>query len=218
MRYYIGAFIAYFVFAVCLLIARASSNSKQKQSEDLADFLARESEANATRKKDISELPYLIPALSRLPIEAAKEHGCEKLIETLVALSQQKILNLSMYSNTDLKLMYGVANLDTLSDCDSRFTKLIRTLNDIGEVLLDESDPEALDTLSTRRDLAEQFLAYAIEIDSDITKTYVMLGNLYATSHRMEQLDKLIAKADNITSLSGPVIVNKLNSIKTIYK
>lgn len=34
------------------------------------------------------------------------------------------MLNLSSMSNTDLKLEYGVANLDELSACDDRFPHL----------------------------------------------------------------------------------------------
>ena len=53
-----------------------------------------------------------------------------------------------MYTNTDLKMMYGPANLDTLSACDDAYADLILLLNKIGKTLLEANDASS----------AEQFL------------------------------------------------------------
>ena len=113
-----------------------------------------------------------------------------------------------MYTNTDLKMLYGPANLDTLSACDEAYTSLILLLNKIGKTLLDADRPTD----------AKSFLAFAISIDSDITTSYTMLASIYADDHDASHIDELIRKAESITSLSGKTIQIKLHSIKSGLK
>jgi hypothetical protein len=130
------------------------------------------------------------------------------LADELYALAGKKILNLSMYTNTDLKMTYGPANLDTLSACDDAYADLILLLNKIGKTLLEANDVSS----------AEQFLSYAVSIGSDITASYTMLATIYANKHDTDHLDELIRKAESITSLSGKTIQIKLHSIKSGLK
>ena len=113
-----------------------------------------------------------------------------------------------MYTNTDLKMMYGPANLDTLSACDDAYADLILLLNKIGKTLLEANDVSS----------AEQCLSYAVSIGSDITASYTMLATIYADKHDTDHLDELIRKAESITSLSGKTIQIKLHSIKSGLK
>ena len=113
-----------------------------------------------------------------------------------------------MYTNTDLKLMYGPANLDTLSACDDAYADLILLLNKIGKLLIDANDITD----------AEQFLAYAITIGSDITTSYTMLASIYADRHDISHLDQLIRTAETVVSLPGKTIQIKLHSIKSGLK
>lgn len=59
----------------------------------------------------------------------------KKYEETLQSLAGQKILNLGGKTNTDLKLEYGVANLETLCACDENYTTLCRTIYEYAECL-----------------------------------------------------------------------------------
>ena len=45
------------------------------------------------------------------------------------ALKEKKILNLSGFTNTDLKLEYGVGNLTELTDYDNNYVTLSRSLH-----------------------------------------------------------------------------------------
>lgn len=196
------------LFAVCLIIAYAVSRGKHTVSENREEFLERESRANAVRRADISTLHYLQIPLTSLPLDAARQAGYSELCDQLTQLSDRKILNLSQYTNTDLKLMYGPANLDELTQYDDNFTELIRLLNKLGECMLEANAPEN----------AQKFLEYAVSIGSDISKTYVHLGTLYANNGNLLLLEDLIRKAEKLSGLSGPVIINKLNSIKSNLK
>ena len=126
----------------------------------------------------------------------------------LVTLSERRIINLSMYTNTDLKEAYGPANLEELSGYDENYTILIRTLNKIGSALMDADD----------KSHASEFLSFAVEIGSDITETYVRLGQYYADMGTEDLLDALIDRASEIKTLSGATIRSKLDSIKSTDK
>ena len=188
--HYITIIICCSFLALCFVVSRNVSRFKKTHVQSRESLLERESEANSVRKADISAC------------------GHSGLADELYALAGKKILNLSMYTNTDLKMTYGPANLDTLSACDDAYADLILLLNKIGKTLLEANDVSS----------AEQFLSYAVSIGSDITASYTMLATIYADKHDTDHLDELIRKAESITSLSGKTIQIKLHSIKSGLK
>lgn len=200
-----GYFIFCFIMLLCYVISRTNAYQKNKLENERKAFWLRESEANNTRKKDISNLDYIVIPIDKLPCENLKSIDSFKY-NTLNELSAEKILNLSQYTNTDLKLMYGVANLEALSDYDNNYTKLIVLLNEIGELLLDYPND------------AKAFLEYGISIGSDIRTTYEMLANIYINGNDTSAYNKLIENAEKITSISKSAIITKLHNIKSQTK
>lgn len=195
-------------FILCYLVWRAVSRSNRLHRESKQNFLERESEANSVRKADISTLSYVEIPLAELPVSVLTQNGHPNYADALQRLACKKILNLSMYTNTDLKMMYGPANLDTLSACDEAFTELIQLLQTIADTLVTDGQPDA----------AEAFLRYAISIGSDLTTSYTLLATLYANRQNTAGLETLLSQAETITSLSGNTIRNKLHSIKSQIK
>ena len=206
--HYITIIICCSFLALCYIVSRNVSRFKKSHGQSHEEFLEQESKANSVRKADISALPYVEIPLDELPLDALSTCGCSALAEELRALASVKILNLSMYTNTELKLMYGPANLTALSDCDDAYTSLIMLLNKIGASLLEADRP----------DDAEKFLSFAISIGSDITTSYTMLATLYAKKHDINRIDRLIGNADSLTSLSGKTIQSNLRSIRSGLK
>lgn len=206
--HYITIIICCSFLALCYVVSRNVSRFKKTHGQSHEEFLEQESRANSVRKADISALPYVEIPLDELPLDALSACGYSALAEELRALASVKILNLSMYTNTELKLMYGPANLTALSDCDDAYTSLIMLLNKIGASLLEADRP----------DDAEKFLSFAISIGSDITTSYTMLATLYAKKHDINRIDLLIGNADSLTSLSGKTIQSNLRSIKSGLK
>lgn len=206
--HYITIIICCSFLALCYIVSRNVSRFKKSHGQSHEEFLEQESRANSVRKADISALPYVEIPLNELPLDALSTCSCSALAEELRALASVKILNLSMYTNTELKLMYGPANLTALSDCDDAYTSLIMLLNKIGASLLEADLP----------DDAEKFLSFAISIGSDITTSYTMLATLYAKKHDINRIDRLIGNADSLTSLSGKTIQSNLRSIKSGLK
>ena len=84
------------------------NNNKTAGSNE--DFFKRESEANQSRKRDISNLNYIkIP--DNLPFIKTDISEISNAEQNIMNLKDEKILNLTGKTNTDLKLEYGVANL-----------------------------------------------------------------------------------------------------------
>ena len=206
--HYITIIICCSFLALCYVVSRNVSRFKKSHGQSHEEFLEQESRANSVRKADITALPYVEIPLDELPLDVLSACGYSALAEELRALASVKILNLSMYTNTELKLMYGPANLTALSDCDDAYTSLIMLLNKIGASLLEADRP----------DDAEKFLSFAISIGSDITTSYTMLATLYAKKHDINRIDRLIGNADSLTSLSGKTIQSNLRSIKSGLK
>lgn len=196
------------LFILCLIIAVAVSRGKYTERENREAFLERESRANSVRRADISSLDYIRVPLDALPLDAVRRAGYGELCDKLTQLAENRILNLSRYTNTELKLMYGPANLDDLCRYDNNYTELIRLLDKLSECMLEAGDAGH----------ARLFLEYAVSVGSDISKTYVRLAGLYADEKNTALLDALIQKAQNLPGLSGPVIINKINSIKSNLK
>lgn len=203
-----GAFLfSLIVFTVCS-VARSERISGYNPERSQKKFWEKESESNSVRKADISSLDYIILTLSKLDIAAAISIGLSDIIDDLKSLTEKKIINLSAYSNTELKLMYGPANLEALSEYDNNYTIVIRHLNKLGTKLYESGNITA----------ATSYLEYAIEIGSDISSTYSTLCQIYIDTSNEAKIDSLIESAEKITSLSKPIILDKINNIKTANK
>lgn len=202
---YITLILMFLSFSAAYFIARANQRTSRQNTQDTQNFWNRESESNFVRRADISNLDYLKPNLDSLPLDAAKNLGLTDIIDKLEKLSHKKIINLSQYTNTDLKMMYGPANLDSLSEYDSNYIVLIRTLNTLGDAMYEKGDSQN----------AKCVYEYAISIGSDISNTYIMLGTIYHETNDTAALDLLLDKADKLTSLSACSIATKLNNIKS---
>ena len=207
MHISIGLISAGIISSVVWLIHRANTISNHRERQTREDFLEAEAKANATRRADISGLPYLKldDALAALPLDKAEQAGAAREVRLIRELPEKRILNLSMYTNTELKSMYGPANLEDLSAADDRFTELIRLLNSIGKKLSEAGDTAA----------ARSVLEYAVSIDSDISETFAMLAEIYVSEKDTNSFDALITKAEGITSISRDITLSKLNSIKS---
>ncbi|MDE6969117.1 MAG: hypothetical protein K2P69_05015 [Eubacterium sp.] len=178
-------------FAIILLsvfsLLRNRSQRSMKERQDA--FWEKEQRANRTRRQDISQLDYIQIPLDTFPIGACTDPGLSDLEQTLQTLSSRKILNLSGISNTDLKLQYGAANLNILSDCDANFTTLARTLVSYADRLL---------ALGRWQD-AVRVLEFGVACGSDVSKNYTLLGNVYrehGETGKLNELTEIVRSSD----------------------
>ena len=200
-----GYFIFCSVMILCYVISRTNAYQKNKSEKERQAFWNREREANSTRKKDISSLDYINVDIESFPVKNLEAID-SSLYNELKELSAKKIINLSQYTNTDLKLMYGVANLNLLTQYDENYTRLIVLLNKIGKVLYDYPED------------AKAFLEYSVSIGSDIRQTYEMLANIYMDKKDEKAFDRLLESAEKLSSLSKSTIITNLHNIKSQTK
>ena len=203
--------IFFIVMCVIIMVHFGVSGTKRAAAKKSQGFWDRENEANNVRRADISKLPYLTIDAQALPLDEARSLDCSREISVIRELTEhpeRRILNLSMYTNTDLKSMYGPANLPDLSFYDENFTSLIRSLNRIGVCFAEAGDVQN----------AKRVFEYAVSCGSDFSVTDTRPGEIYADAGETEKIDGLLQSAESLQSLSAPVITNKLNSIKNEEK
>lgn len=188
---------AIFSFLFMMLVKRSRRRTDQKMSQ----FWQQETAANQVRKQDISTLDYVYIPLETLPFGVGQTPEIERLEGIIRDLDTKQIVNLSQHTNTELKLKYGVANLDVLSACDDRFTTLIRTLYQWSCLLLN----------SGHLDAAIQVAEYSIDIGSDISGCYYMLADYYNSVQDTTALNRLKESADKLTGLNANTIKDYLN-------
>jgi len=200
MFYMVGA-----VLIICAVIAynkRKSDRARQKASDS---FWEKEREANMTRRKDISKLPYITIPYESLPIDELPEsEEYSATVRQLQSLSDKRILDLSGQSNTDLKLTYGAANLPVLMECDQNYLVLIRTLSRMAALLTDAGKDDA----------AEVVLRFALDTGSTIRSDYEQLAVIYSQRRDYHKLDALIARAEALDTPTKITLLASLNAIK----
>ena len=181
-----------------LVLAFFRKRSTDKQNEVQQQFWEQENLANSTLRQDISKLEYISIPLDKLPLSLESE-----AVETIRALADQKIINLSTYTNTELKLKYGIANLDILSEYESNFFTLEKSLESYASELL----------AADRSSDAQKILEYVVAIGSDVSNIYLMLAELYKAQDHNDRLSWLIAEASKLKTLTKDSLIVKLNAI-----
>lgn len=191
-------FTAFFIFVLVLNIS-LRRNSRKQDAVD-RQFWEQELKANATRRQDISGLDYIIIPSEIIPLNLHTE--AEK---KLLALTSCQMLNLKGQSNTELKLKYGVANLEALGQYEANFSSFQSILPVYAKELMEAGQNED----------AVKLLEFAVEKDADATPIYRLLANLYQENNQKEKLLQLLEKAKTLTSLSGRIITEDLTKLIT---
>lgn len=187
----------------CIIFSIALHRTKRIEQNLDQDFWEREQKANFTRKKSLDSLNYItIPEeiLQMKPDCMTSE--IENCLRDLNDLSAFKIVNFTGYTNTDLKLEYGTANINILSDYDFHYTSLVTLLQKLAELLHDVLEDA----------LAIKVLEFAVSTGTDVSKSYYLLAQLYQEAGMSEKIEKLIAQAQNIRSILKDTIVENLRA------
>ncbi len=184
-----ASFMIFIIFIVWLQYEIKKHNKYDAKIEK--EFWEREARANFSRKKSLEFLDYITIPLETLPMDVMTDDPIVKeCIETIQILSEEKIVNFTGISNTDLKLEYGVANLPIVSQYDQCYTSLVRTLQQWGQRLYENDYTDACLSI----------LEFAIKIKTDISGTYRLLAKIYFDRNEKEKLDALKAQAETLNS------------------
>lgn len=193
--------IASFIIFTSILsmTIRRHNRTEKKQQEQ---FWERERRANQVRRKPLDDLDYVTVPLDTLPTAVmAQDVIVQDCLDTLASLSREKIVNLAGYTNTDLKLAYGTANLTALSQYDQNFTLLAQTLQKWAETL------HGAGYMAEARQVLE---CAVLSIHSDAGTSYRLLASLYDQDGEQEKVAALYDAALALTSPSGKTIARTL--------
>lgn len=189
------------LFLFLLVLGRALKKNTHAMEAQEQSFWQRERTANSVRKKPLDNLEYISIPWEQLPAEVHKDDSVvRECLDTLTILKDSKIVNLTGITNTDLKLTYGTANITVLTEYDQNYTSLVTTLQKWADKLYHLGD----------MDSARIVLEYAVSVRSDITKTYLMLAEIYNQSGLAERIPELVTAAEKLTTTSGKIILRKL--------
>lgn len=193
-------FATFIIFAIILSVTIRRHNRSEKEQRE--QFWEREKRANQVRRKPLDDLDYVTIPLEDLPTAVMTEDVIvQDCLDTLAFLSHEKIVNLAGYTNTDLKLTYGTANITALSQYDQNFTLLAQTLQKWADMLHGAGYMAE----------ARQVLEYAVlAIRSDAGTSYRLLASLYDQSSEQEKVAVLYDTALSLTSPSGKTIARIL--------
>lgn len=205
-------FASFIVFVLWLTYELRKTKIKSDEAEE--SFWDKEQKANHVRKKSLEDLPYVRFDFTLLPdaesIRSVSLEGKEEIrenalasLEALMALQNEKILNLNGISNTDVKLTYGTANLAILTEYDLNFETFSKHIYLLAN---------ALDQLNLS-DKALTILEETLYTGTDVSGHYKLLANLYKRKGQSEKIAKLRQQAETLTGLSKKSILSYLDTL-----
>lgn len=193
--------VFFVIFAVWLMYEIKKSNKKSEQKFN--DFLEEEHKANSVRRQNIDNLAYLTIPYDALPFDEDAAQPVVSCQNAILALKEKRILNLTGYTNTELKLQYGAPNLELLTEYDTNFTTLARNLARWGDALYEQK----------RLTEAKQVLEYGIQIQTDVSSNYITLARIYLMEERIDDIYALMEQAGNLKTLMKDSIIKQLQQL-----
>ena len=156
------------------------------------DFWENEQKANLVSRKSLDDLEYISVPMEFIPKSLlADEYEVSDCLRILKELSSKKIVNLTGYTNTELKLKYGAPNINLLSEYDDNFTVYVRTMDKLAHAYFNGGYE------SNARILLEK----AVESKSDVKATYTLLAQIYKNHNETEKIQSLADSVDQLHSL-----------------
>ncbi len=193
-------FLASFIIFLFWLTYELHKHKNDQAKADKA-FWDKEKLAEKSFARDLDTLDYIQIPLHLFPYDLFSQN--ERLQEdqkTLQSLSSLRIMNFSGLTNTELKLQYGAANIDALTEYDHNFTLLCRLIYNLSKALVESGfDKEAL-----------FLLEYAISIQVDVSGCYYLLADLYQKQGEPHKIEALIEQARQLNNLLSKSIVRNL--------
>lgn len=195
--------LASLIVFIIFLSVRIKRQTKIRQNNE-KNFWERERLANSVRRKSLDGLNYI-----RIPLETFPTHVMQEdetvleCIDLMESLTAQKIVNLTGYSNTDLKLEYGTANITVLTEYDQNYTLLVRTLQKWADILIAAGYVKE----------AAILMEFAVNTQTDISRTYYQLADYYVSQRESEKIQWLKDTADGLRSSNRNIILNHLSEM-----
>ena len=156
---------------------------KKTTQKSLDLFWQKEYDSNLARRKDISGLDYLSVTLETLPLQDFEDDTINSYRDTVLKLSERKMINLSGQTNTELKFEYGIANFNLLSSYDNNYTAFVSMLQKWASRLMGRG-------YITEAQAVLEFSIFSCK--TDVIQAYRMLAKIYSSQNRSDQITALM--------------------------
>jgi len=180
-----------------ILIARG----KSKQT-DYGAISEDERLANQARRKDIGPEAFVKPDLTELPFDIQNQNA--EAAEAAEAVKMAAALPMVRFdgdlTNNDLKYMYGVSNLDYITDMEENYRAFIAAMLGWAESLINAGEDAG----------AESVLNETLRLKSDFSKCYTLLADIYGSRGDTAALTALNARVGGAEYLSLPGMKRKI--------
>lgn len=195
-------FICFLIFSAWLFYERRKSERKQERISQ--EFWDREEEANHTKNKDISDLPMYCPDAEQIPMPETDDENITYYQGKVRESVSKPMMNLSGFTNTDLKLAYGTGNFNTLSEYDTNFNAFLMDMSNLGKAYF------------TAGRLEEAAAVYQLCLASGLKKStdYQALARVYVAMGRAGKITDLITEAEQSDLPRKASLVETLSSIQ----
>ncbi len=214
--------LPYFIIFIVVLQILLRKNSK-KNDEKIHQFWERERKANEVRKKDISNLNYIVIPNHLLPDKTLPDNSLEYSNDSFISniftipeikeayylfasFYDKKMFNLNNCSNTDIKMEYGAANLAIMSEYDDNFIAMCKAAVKLANAL----------EKNGMIDKAIPYLEFIVKSGTDISFAYSMLANYYIENNNSKEIEHLKLYANSLNSLTKDIILKKLEQTISI--
>lgn len=195
-------FVCFIIFCAWLHYEKRKADRKRESGSKA--FWEREDQANHTRNKDISSLPMFCPDESHIPMtETADENVIyyQGKVQNAMGLP---MMNLSGYTNTDLKLAYGTGNFNTLSEYDQNFNDFLMNMSNLGKAYF---------TAGLLQEAADVF-TFCLDSGSGKSTDYEALAKVWFAMGTPEKISGLITDAERSELPRKAALVSRLRLIQ----
>ena len=179
--------IAIFIFVG---IKVGSRNRYKKWNE----YLAEDKAANSARRREVEPEFFYKPDLDSLPIKDDAEEKIKAKQEKVIKLAGNTMVRFpEKRTNVELKMAYGVANLEKVTGYEENYQRYISALVEWAEALIEHNNIED----------AVEILEKTVELGSDFRKTYTHLADYYAAKGNSNGLNHLMDRVAELFTDEG---------------
>lgn len=197
-------FLTVFIIFITVLAIIYRRNAK-KQTDVQNAFWEREYAANAVSPVDLNSIQYITIPLEKFPLGFSSKEEILSMEDELLALSKKRLLNLTGKTNTELKELYGVPNLEEMTSIGENFDRLTILLKKYAEALIEEE----------RLTDAVSVLEFGVAVKTDISQHYILLGECYLKLGKRTKIEYLIEQVRHTNLLLAPSIIRQLEALLT---
>lgn len=167
-----------FIFYLNFQLRKGNKEAALKKKQ----YMEREIMASSVRKKSLDDINMITIQLENLPMKCGQtDEELTFFTDKITQLSTLPMASFAGLDNTDLKLQYGVGNLNQLIQYENTYQYALRLLVEWAEKLIEkDNDKDAVLVLEE-----------GIRLETDLSQNYILLARLYRDTANYMKLNHL---------------------------